>query len=162
MLASYESAGERTRLLVRFHMVSTGISLLVTTEQVFSLPSGLSATLIQADVTGNGPSKAQERHGYTEFKGRSFALSRLDVQRGTAHAVWEVEGISTDDVQDIEVGVVIAYQSKPEYQMSGLGPVLVSGDLAPWSTSHLADSSSPIPRFAFWPSPPIELCSITD
>jgi hypothetical protein len=91
-LASFEPVGERTRLFVRFHQVREGVALFVTTEHLNAMPSALSVTLTRSDSVGNGPFDAPKIDGHVMFDGRALALSRVDVQGGSGHATWELDG----------------------------------------------------------------------
>jgi TIR domain len=146
-LAEHEPLGEGTRLLVRFSFVPRSMALFVTTQQLSAVPSGLTATLTQANIVGMGPFLAEEGREFVEWNERSHALHRLDSSNTTAYAVWEVEGTSANSAQAINLGLRVVCENE-----SGPGrpplETLVSGHLAPLSMAGVADQSSPIPRFA--------------
>ena len=144
-VAEYEVSGERTRLLVRLGYVHPKVTLFVTTQAVSTTPHTIAATLTGADDSGFGAFERKEGQGFIDMSDRALRLFRLDTSHGMGYAVWEVEGILSHDVQEVNLGLVVIDARGPEERRSEA--LLIYGDLAPLSADCMASSRSPIPRF---------------
>jgi hypothetical protein len=147
-LASVELPNERTRLLVHFLSVLRGVELFVKTEHLAAAPSGLSATLTQTNLNGNGILQIPKADAWVSVDGRSLGLARVDVAGGSGHAAWELDGGLLEEHQEIVLGVVLAYPGDSSAGMPALGTTLVQGMLAPLSNAGTASATDPVPRFA--------------
>ena len=137
-------ATQGTRLMVRFYNLPSGISLFVTTTQLFS--GQYAARLIQTDPNGAGPYSPVTATGTTAFNGQTFGIAPVTVTNGAAQAVWEVT--SVPDVLagysgSLDFGILAAYQTG----VPPAGTVTVQPSFAPISTV-MGPVASPVPRFA--------------
>lgn len=79
---------------------------------------------------------------------RTLQLSRINLQAGNGYGVWELDGGLQEEIQEVTIGIVLAYLSDPSQNLPCLGKALVKGTLAPLSTFNTASSTSPIARFS--------------
>ena len=149
--AAFGAAGlatQGTRLVARFGNIPPGVSLFVTVNQVAGAKP--LARLIAADWFGSGGYAAVTPTTTANVGGVSIGIAPLQVSAGSASAVWEV----LDASSSLDFGLVIAYAAPQS------GSVPVTGLLAPLSTAAVADSGSPVPRFADGPPQNVSLCGL--
>ncbi len=151
-IAGFEQTrGRRTRLMLRFSGIPAGVCLFVTSVEVSSSPRTLNGTLVETDGKGAGPFVRRAFDGEASFAGKSFPISEIELVQGFGSAVWEIEDAGVEDLQVISFGVAIAFHSKPEVNIPGLGSGWITGSFAPLSAATTMSSNSPIPRFADTP-----------
>ncbi len=151
-IAGFESIrGRRTRLMLRFNGIPSGVSLFVTNVEVSSNPRTLNGTLVKTDSSGAGPFVRQAFEGEASFSGKSFPISEVALVGGSGYAVWEIEDAGPEDQQVISFGAAVAFLSKPEVNAPGLGSGWITASFAPLSTVFTMSSTAPVPRFVDTP-----------
>ncbi len=144
--------GNRTRLMLSFGALPSGVALFATEEAVAGEPHGLGAVLIKADPSRRDSSNDPNARSAVIYKSRSIGLSRIEVHDDTAQAVWEIENGAGGE-QSLTVGIAVAYIADPTKNVPSTGNSQVIGYLGPLSTVNTASSTDPIPRFAPWGVP---------
>jgi hypothetical protein len=126
-------ADQGTRLRARFAGVPTGVKLfaraVVTSGQ-------LVARLVTATAEGEG--------AFTPVAANSFGIAPVPVSSGgVATLVYEILRADPFVNETVSAPIYVAYDAPPV----GLGPVTVSGALAPLTAVLSADATASIPRF---------------
>jgi hypothetical protein len=134
-------ADNGTRLLVRLNNIPAGVSLAVTINELRNGTPRSRLTL--TDANGAGPFSPVASTGTASFGSfNNFATAPLTVTNGTALAVWEIVDFSDPlSIENYKFGIVASYSGTPG------GAITAQGFLAPLSTAHSADFTSPVPRF---------------
>jgi uncharacterized repeat protein (TIGR01451 family) len=135
------SANSGTRVYFRFSQVPSGVQLFVPTTVPLS-PSGSPgsqtgiAVLTSTDVNGAG--------AFSPILGNASGLAPIPISNDGGLAVYEILYSSPTFLESVTIPVAAAYlvnQALP-------GTLYVQSGLAPLSAVTLADSISPLPRFA--------------
>lgn len=159
------SATSGTRLIARFTNVPAGVSIFVTTRQVFTgTTSGTEAVLVNVgDPTGIGGSTLTPIPGTATLDkaactdssddGKTI-LVQVPIFGGVGSAAWEIKETNVTAIEDVSFGYEVAYAAKPAENLpalTGATPGTVSGNFAPVSDIDKASATAPIPRFADLP-----------
>jgi sugar lactone lactonase YvrE len=130
-------ADSATRLRLQFSAVPAGVNVYVP---VFpdNPSAGLNAQLVSTDSNGAGPTTFIA--GSSMFGG---TYAQIPISNGTGVAVWEVTADNPQAIESRQFHALLTGMTLP-----GLGPIVLTGSLAPLSPVTTASSNDPLPRFA--------------
>lgn len=157
-------ADSGTRLSARFTNIPAGVRLFATTSPSAGSTAGLTATLVQAGVSGGGStglgSPVAVAPTATLFcpitPASGFSAVEIPVVNGTALAVWEVIGTDASILETAVFGIAVAHVPDAPNRLPGVGQTEVLGSFAPFyaagSDAGQTSSSLLIPRFLDGPT----------
>jgi hypothetical protein len=147
-LAPVEPRGIRTKLQLAFANVPQGVSIFVTTEQLSTIPSGITANLVSQGLTPKSPSEKPSIDGRVSADGRFLTLSQIHIDGSVGAAEWEFDAGELEQEQEVAVGIVIAYVANKSEGLPHLGMCRLIASRGPMSTVQTCSTTAPIPRFS--------------
>ncbi len=142
-------SSERLRLLFRFNNIPYGVSLFVGLSELFEPDQNPRAALIlaaDANGAGQGYGRVVGSHALV-VKERTIPCRNLTIENGSSTAVYAL-ALPASKYSTLVFAIGVAYESKSNEALPGLGSAVVNISLAPMSTVSTASASAPIPRFA--------------
>ncbi len=131
-----------TRLLLRFHPIPAGVTLLVSVREIAEANTIACFQLAETDVNGNGRFSPVKGSTSRTIDGLDVDFAEVHVSGQTAFAVWEcTNSMRPDAVASFALIVSIPVDIKM-YTMN------VNCSMAPLSNVGVLSSQDPIPRFA--------------
>jgi uncharacterized repeat protein (TIGR01451 family) len=134
-------ATQGSRLVAQFKNVPAGVTLYVTVNPL-PVSGAQGARLIAADANGAGAYAPVSDTATASAGGTSVGIAPVSIANGSGTATWEILDSDATAVEAFTFGVVVVYSGQPA------GTTTITGGLGPLSTASMADSTSPVPRFA--------------
>ncbi len=133
-------ASQGTRLIAQFTNIPDGAAIYVTTTP---LPSSgkSSAVLTVSDTFGGGAFSPAAQTTSINVGGVSVGIAPVILTSGSGVAAWEILDADPNAIDSYTFGLVVAYGGP----LTGSGGV--AGEIGPLSSTALADTTAPAPRF---------------
>ena len=142
-------SSEQLRLILRFNNVPRGASLFAVITGIDESAHDVLAELIETDANGAG--RDYGRLNGTHFlcvDDFSYPCRPLVIsgEYGSTIATYAL-ALPSSKYSSVVLAIAVAFETKPELALPGLGTGMLNVGLAPLSTVSTSSATAPIPRF---------------